>query len=113
VEVPAEPVEAPGLLVDQAFSVVDEEARLPGGAVELGDGKVWVAERRSRLAAVELLSPAHQGEVICGRRRGRCPRCQLPAELVDGDDGVGALQATPAGPARPGAGRKHDGHKRH
>jgi hypothetical protein len=32
------------------------------------------------LAAVELLNPAHQAEVICGES----------ADLVDGNDGVGA-----------------------
>jgi hypothetical protein len=44
----------------------------------------------SLAAAVELLNPAHRGEVNCGRRRGRRPRCQLPADPVDGNNGVGA-----------------------
>ena len=44
-EVPAEPVDAPGPLVDQVFSVIDQQAQLPGGAVELGGGQVGVAQR--------------------------------------------------------------------
>ena len=36
VEVPAEPVDVPGAVADQVFSVIDEQAELPGGAIELG-----------------------------------------------------------------------------
>ena len=42
---PAEPVDVPGPVLDQVFSVVDEQTELPGGAVELGDGQVGLAQR--------------------------------------------------------------------
>ena len=40
VEVPAQPVDAPGAFGDQVLPVIDQQAQLPGGTVELGDGQV-------------------------------------------------------------------------
>jgi len=46
VEMPSQPVDAPGPLIDQVFSMIDKQPQLTSRPVELSGGQIRVAQRR-------------------------------------------------------------------